>query len=98
MRSPDADYVTPLIAYSEAAEIAGRNRLNAAIADGHLRPIKLNGRSGAPSMFLRSIITQLGGAREVMGCVDCCVAQEHGQLADFAQVCRCVEPNKAGYR
>jgi hypothetical protein len=50
---------TLLVGYVEAGEILGVDKLNAAIASGVLRPIKVNNNPGAPRLFPRSLVERL---------------------------------------
>jgi hypothetical protein len=48
-----------LVSYLKACQIAGTDRIDAAIAAGHLKPIPLNSRPGAPNLFPRSQVERL---------------------------------------
>jgi hypothetical protein len=59
----DDDGPSLLVTYYEAGKILGVDQLDEAIATGRLRPIRLNDRPGAPSMFPRSLVERLRGGR-----------------------------------
>lgn len=66
MRNDHDTDASLLVGYLEAATIVGGiDALNEFIARGALAPIRLNDKSGAPSMFPRSLLERL--ARAVRG-------------------------------
>ena len=48
-----------LVSYAKACAIAGTDRIDAAIASGKLRAIRLNDKPGAPNLFPKSLVEKL---------------------------------------
>jgi hypothetical protein len=54
-----------LVTYAEAAQIVGgTDVLNAHIANGLLKPTRVNDRPGAPSLFPRSMVERLARGKQ----------------------------------